>query len=115
MNTNQYLLTIEAENDRDSDSQARALADKVRELKGVESSDRKKSNENTMDLGAIISVIATSGASLALAQGLADWLRMRRTTNLTIERNLSTNSIKVIVERIDPETAKQIVELVRSA
>lgn len=115
MKTSQYIFTIETESERDADVQARALADNFREIEGVESSERKKQNENTMDLGTIISVLATSGATLALAQGIADWLRSRRNTSLTIERDVSANSIKVTVERIDPESAKQIIELIRNA
>ena len=115
MNTSQYIFTVEAESERAADVQARALADNFRELEGVESSERKKKNENTMDLGTIISVLATSGATLALAQGIADWLRLRRNTNLIVERDKSANSIKVTVEQIDPVSAKQIIELIRDA
>ena len=110
-----YSIFVEAKNEKDADVQTRSLADNFREISGVESSERKKMDENTMDLGTIVSIVATSGATLALAHGIADWLRSRRSTKLTIERDLSTNSIKSVVDQIDPETAKQIIELIRNA
>lgn len=115
MLTNQYFFTIEAENEQAADVRARTLTDNLREIKGIVSADRIKKNVNTMDLGAIIGVLATSGATLALAHGTADWLRSRRSTTLVIERDGSSDSIKATLNQIDPETAKQIIELIRSA
>ncbi|MFM0451675.1 hypothetical protein PQR21_14910 [Paraburkholderia nemoris] len=108
-----YLLNLEADSERASDTQARAFTDSLREIEGVEKAERLKENKNTMDLGTIITVLASSGATLALSQGIADWLRSRRSTKLTIERDASTDSIKATVEGIDPDTAQQIVELIR--
>lgn len=115
MKMDRYSIVVDAQNERDADVQARSLADSSREISGVESAERKKATDNTMDLGTIVSIVATSGATLALAQGIADWLRSRRSTKLIIERDVSTDSIKATVEKIDPETAKQIIELVLNA
>lgn len=112
---NHYFITLQAESDQAVDVGTRMLADDLREVKGVISADRIKRNDITMDLGAIIGVITTSGAALAFAQGVADWLRSRRSTTLVIERDFATNSIKVIVNQIDPEAAKRIIEIVRDA
>lgn len=109
-----YLFTLETESESVADAQTRALTDNLREIKGVQNAERSKINENTMDLGTVISVLATSGAALALAQGLADWLRSRRSTKLVIERDNSSGSIKLMIEQIDPETAKQITEMIRN-
>lgn len=114
MAMNQYFFTLDAESERTADIQARTLTDHLREITGVENAERMKRSENTMDLGTIISVVATSGATLALAQGIADWLRSRRSTKLVIERDPSTNSIKVTVDNIDPESSKQIIESIRT-
>jgi Effector Associated Constant Component 1 len=113
MTSNQYFLSVEEGSDRDADMQTRILADNLREIIGVQQADRIKRTEGTMDLGTIISVLATSGATIALAQGAADWLRQRRSGKLTIERDATTNSIKAIVENIDPDAAIRIVELIR--
>lgn len=110
-----YIIKIKSESERSSDVGTSVLADNLREIEGVVSADRVKKNDSTMDLGAIISVLATSGATLALAQGIADWLRSRRSTTLVIERDGATNSIKVTVSQIDPEAAKRIIETIRNA
>jgi len=113
LNKYDYLISVEADSENVSDTYARALTDSLREIEGVDRVERQKNDENTMDLGAIITVLASSGATLALSQGIADWLRLRRSTKLTIECGASSESIKATVENIDPNTAKQIVELIR--
>lgn len=110
-----YIIKIESESERSSDVGTSVLADNLREIVGVVSVDRFKKNDSTMDLGAIISVLATSGATVALAQGIADWLRSRRSTTLVIERDGATKSIKATVSQIDPEAAKRIIELILDA
>jgi hypothetical protein len=115
MLTDQYFITLESESEQAADVGAQTLADNLREIKGVLSADRIKENKNTMDLGAIIGVLATSGATLALAQGIADWLRLRRSTTLVIEKDGATNSIKATVNQIDPEAAKRIIEMIRNS
>ena len=109
-----YLLTVETESESVAGAQAGALADDLREIIGVEEAQRTKISTDTMDLGTVISVIATSGAALALAEGLADWLRSRRSTTIYIERDSPSGSIKMHVNQIDPESAKQIIESVRN-
>jgi len=68
-----------------------------------------------MDLGSVVTVIATSGAALAIAQGIADWLRRRRGTTLKIERDPHSGALKALVENIYPSTATGITEIVREA
>jgi len=67
-----------------------------------------------MDLGAIVTVIATSGATLAIARGIAAWLRARKQASITIERDDKTGSIKAVVAGIDPEAAVRIADVVRN-
>ncbi|MCG8295276.1 effector-associated constant component EACC1 [Pseudomonas entomophila] len=110
----QLFFTVEAESESIADAQARSLTDSLREIKGVEDAERKKRSKDTMDLGTVISVLATSGAALALAQGLADWLRLRRSVTVVVEQDDSAGRIKYLVEQIDPETAKQIIELIKN-
>lgn len=108
----EYTLIVQAPDERAATEEARRLADDLRERTGVLAADRRKADESTMDLGSIIAVLATSGATVAIAQGLADWLRRRRGTHLTIERTSGSGSIKLAVERIDPEAALRITELI---
>jgi hypothetical protein len=66
-----------------------------------------------MDLGTVVSVLATSGATLAIAQGLAAWLRTRRGVTVTIEKDAKAGSVKAAVTGLDPEAAVRIFEIVR--
>ena len=110
-----YEFTIKAENHAFAGSSAVALASSLREVDGVLEAVHGKAGEETMDLGAVISVLATSGATLAIARGLAAWLRGRRGVTVTIERDGKSGSLKAAVQGIDPEAAVRIVEIVREA
>jgi hypothetical protein len=63
-----------------------------------------------MDLGNIVEIVFTSGATIALAQGLAGWLKARRGAKVIVEKTQDAASIKTIVSGIDPATAERIVE-----
>jgi hypothetical protein len=73
-----YKFTVEAEDQAIAGSSATALGDRLREADGVTEVVRVKAEASTMDLGVIVSIIAGSGATLAIAEGLAAWLRARR-------------------------------------
>jgi hypothetical protein len=62
-------------------------------------------------LGAIYSVAATSGATLAIAQGLAASIRTHRGVTVTIERD-DRSGLKAAATGLDPEAAVRIVEIV---
>jgi hypothetical protein len=104
-----YEFTIKAENPAVAGSSAIALADTLREAEGVLEAVRGKADEHTMDLGVVVSVLATSGATLAIARGLAAWLTARRAVTVTVEKD----GLKAAVAGIDPEAAVRIVEIVR--
>jgi hypothetical protein len=108
-----YRFVVGAEEQALAGSGAIALADTLREADGVIEAVRSKANDQTMDLGTVVSVVATSGATLAIAQGLAAWLRARRGVTVTVEKDSASGSLKAAVTGIDPETATRIVEIVR--
>jgi hypothetical protein len=108
-----YLFVVDSGEDSAASDLARGLADDLREVPGVIASDRRKDDSSTMDLGSIVQVVATSGAALAIAQGIADWLRRRRGATIRIERDPSSGKIKALAENIDPATAVRITEIVR--
>jgi hypothetical protein len=66
-----YRFAVGAEDQAAAGRSAMALADMLQEATGVEKAIRSKLDEDTMDLGTIVSVLATSGATLAIAQGVA--------------------------------------------
>lgn len=66
---------------------------------------RKKTEPNTMDLGATITIIATSAAATAIASGLKIWLAKNQDARITISehgaviaRGLTSNDAVKIVD-----------------
>jgi hypothetical protein len=113
MDKAQYRFIVASPDQAGAGRGAEALADALREADGVLGAERTKADAGTMDLGAIVTVLATSGATLAIAQGIAGWLRARRQASITIERDGRTGSIKAKVEGIDATVALRITEIVR--
>ena len=113
MERQEYRFVVAAEDQAAAGRSAQALADALREAEGVLEAERHKADEATMDLGAIVTVLATSGATLAIAQGIAAWLRARKQASITIERDGKTGSVKAAVAGIDAEAAIRIAEIVR--
>lgn len=108
-----YTFDVQADDQGAAGRAAVALADVLREADGVLEAIRVKKNEDSMDLGAVVSVVATSGAALALAQGLAAWLRARRGVTVTVERDSKSGNLKAAVSGLDPDAAVRIVEIIR--
>ncbi len=108
-----YRFSVGADDQAAAGRSAMALADALREAKGVLEATRGKADDLTMDLGAIVYLVATSGATLEIARGLAAWLRARRGVTVTIERDGKSGSLKAAVTGLDPEAAVRIVEIVR--
>jgi hypothetical protein len=107
-----YQLVVESEDQRLAGKEARTLSDTLRELDGVLEAERRKNAESTMDLGVVVQIVISSGATLAIARGIADWIRRTRGTTLKIERKKGAESIKVAVQAINPEAATRITEIV---
>jgi Effector Associated Constant Component 1 len=110
-----YRFDVGAEDQAAAGRAATALADILREADGVVEAARTKADGDTMDLGTVVSVMASSGATLALAQGLAAWLRARRGVTVTVEKGGRSGSLKATVSGLDPAAAVRIVELVRNS
>jgi hypothetical protein len=108
-----YKIRIESDDSLPIQQGARSLVDGLREVPGVLGAERQKEDEKTMDLGTIVTVLATSGATLAIAQGVGDWIRRTRGVRLRIERDEKSGSIKAELDNIDPTTSVRIVEIIR--
>jgi hypothetical protein len=115
MNNGTYRISVEAPDALLATQGARILSDDLREVEGVLNADRVKGDQPTMDLGAIVTVLASSGATLAIARGVADWIRRTPQTRLVIDRDPQSGSIKAVVEKIDPDAALKIIETVLKA
>lgn len=107
-----YQIVVGAQDDQAAAQGARSLADDLRAARGVLEAGRTKGEQSTMDLGAIVTVIASSGATLAIARGVEKFLGRTRGTTLKIEKNSTTGSIKAEVHNINPEAAIRITEII---
>lgn len=110
MTANIYSFHIDDASIEDANRSANSLADILRAAAGVSRVDRKKSSADTMDVGTIISVVASSGATIAIAEGIAAWLRARRGVILTVDSVSGSESLKTSISGIDPVTAERIIE-----
>jgi hypothetical protein len=108
-----YRIHIAADDELSAQRATGNLADDLRELSGVLGVEREKKDASTMDLGAIVTIIATSSATLAIAQGIADWLRRTRGVHLTIERDEKSGSVKAAIANVDQATSLRILEIIR--
>ena len=106
---------VEAEDHAAAGRGATALADAIREADGVLEVDRSKIDSDTMDLGAVVSVVATSAAALAIARGIAAWLKARRGVTIKIERDDKSQCLKASVVGLDPDAAVRIFEMIRKS
>ena len=113
MERQEYRFVVAAADQATAGRGAQALADTLREAEGVLEADRRKTDPASMDLGAVVEIVANVGTTLTIAYQIVGWLRQRRGVTLTIERDKTTGSLKTAVEDIDRELAQQIVELVR--
>jgi hypothetical protein len=111
-----FLFYVNGEDDGDP---ARSLADDLREVRGVVSVDRRRDDPSAMNLGSTVQVIVESlqagSALLALAKGVADWLRSRRNTTISIEKSPKSGAVKAHVQNIDPATALRITEIIKGS
>jgi hypothetical protein len=110
-----YKIRVEAENSLAAQQATRSLSDDLRQMPSVLAIEQQKQDTSTMDLGTIVEVLATSGSTLAIARGVADWLRRTRGTRLVITKDLKSGSIKAQIENITPEVSERITELILRA
>jgi hypothetical protein len=114
MDKQRYRFLVAAEDQAAAGRASQALADMLGEIQQVLDVDRQKTDPATMDLGTIVTAIATSGATLAIAQGIAAWLRARKGASITIELDSGVGSVKAVVAGVDAEAAVRIAEIIRN-
>jgi hypothetical protein len=110
MSDTSYRFEVKAEGQDDAGRSTELLADRLGEIDKVREVRRTKADDQTMDLGTILTVIVSSGATLAIARGIAAWLRARRGVTVTIWRTTKDESLKVAVTGVDPEAGLRVVE-----
>jgi hypothetical protein len=86
--TDEYLIEVHAPSLKTAGALANSLQDSLKQV-GVPSS-REKADPNTMDLGTLVTVIISSGAATALAQGVSTWLQKNLGASVSIKKNGET-------------------------
>ena len=69
---------------------------------------RKRADPQSMDLGTIIGIVASSGAVLELTRALSVWLKQRSSASITIRENG-----EVIATGVTSRDAMKILEKIR--
>jgi hypothetical protein len=87
---------------------AQELQDVIRRSQKDLTVTRHKTDPNTQDIGTVLSIILTSGATLALAQGISDWIRLRKSSLIMRENG------EVIATGITGEQTVRLVELLKA-
>jgi Effector Associated Constant Component 1 len=86
------------------------LADRLIEIDSVTNVERVKGDSSTMDIGDIIRVVVESGAALALAKGLADWLRARSGAIVVFGRS-GKGEPTATIRGVDGATAERMLDM----
>ncbi len=112
----EFTFHMDDEDAANAGQAALSLSDALREIEGVSRSERRKSDPSSMDLGTIVVALASSGAAVAIAQGLAAWLSARRNSSVIIEMTGSSaktsENFRIAVTNIDPKIASKITEII---
>jgi hypothetical protein len=106
----EFELTVSAGTTAQSNVYVQELATKIRKATPSVSVSRHKIDGSTMDLGATLAVILSSGAALAVAKGIADWLRKRQTASVIITKS-GHEIVKVDAKNISDFTVERLAEL----
>jgi hypothetical protein len=102
-----FEIEVEGVSRSAAGAQARALSDAIVGIGGVVEARRARTDDTAMDIGSIIQVIATSGATMAIAEGIAAWLQARRGVSLRIK----SDKLEAEVHGVDPHTASRILQV----
>lgn len=107
MTQRSFTVSFDGATLADANQYAQELEHIARKLDDEVQVRREKPSPTTMDLGSVLTIVISSGAALALARGLADWMRLRRTAKITIRNQhgeiiaagLSSSDAALLAER----------------
>jgi hypothetical protein len=103
-----YTIRFDEGSLRDQNISAAELGKTLKSINGVTDVIQQRERADTMDYGAALGVVLGTGAAVALANGIADWLRGHRRAKITIVNE----SGKVILENVTGSEANKILEVI---
>lgn len=86
MNQNTYLITFEGLSAETANKYAAELGEILADTSRDVRVERKREDPDAQDLGGTLVLILGTGAAIALAKGLADWLRKRNDATVTVTK-----------------------------
>jgi hypothetical protein len=108
MEEQKYLITFEdisvAEANRYASELRNALLDATTDIEVYQT----RSDDRTQDFGATLVLILGTPAVLAVAKALGDWLKLRNSAKITIDKDG-----QVIAENLTSKDALKLAELLR--
>jgi hypothetical protein len=100
-------LTVEKVADADRDALTGELQSEVESVSPGVAVSRLSDGRRTLDAGTIIQIVLNAGALVAIAKGIADWLRMHQGAEIKIECRDGT---KVEAKTVTSATALSVIE-----
>jgi len=114
MSESKYIIKFEGGDLAQANSYAAELRDALLEAAADKQADIdvsvSKGDATTMDFGATLIIILGTPAVVAVAKGVADWLKKRNTASITIEtsdgklvaKNISARDAAILAEKFKP-------------
>jgi hypothetical protein len=93
---------------RQANANAQSLRDAIRDEAPHAQVEQRRDDQESQDFGATLAIVLAGPAVVAIAKGIADWLR--RHHGVTIE--ITTPDKKVIAQNV---TARNVVEIINAA
>ena len=108
--SDEIRLVVEDEDDAAANAATADLVELLRLTDGIEEVTRVKEDEEALDLGVTIVALASSGAAVAIARGIAVWLAERRKAKVTVITRRGSKMTQVIAEGLSSEDALRITQ-----
>jgi len=106
-----FLVNFEGDSARDASILAAELKRFLQNSSESIHVEQRREDPHTMDLGATLTIILSSGAVVAFAEGLASWLRQRSKASIEIRKQTKVDgSVKteVVAKGVTHRTVQQL-------
>jgi hypothetical protein len=102
-----FSISLSGLSDREKEKAAADLMRALRDSDPTASVDRRPENDRSQDFGATLVLILGSGASIAIARGIANWMGRWKNASITVD----DGTRKVKLENVSSGDAVRVAEL----
>ncbi|HEY1631619.1 MAG TPA: hypothetical protein VGF56_09895 [Rhizomicrobium sp.] len=110
MSKDTYQVTVQGPSDLAASQSARDLAAALQEVREVVDVSTTRADTSTMDAGAIITIVAASHTTVAIAHSIYEWMSKDRKATIILDADHSGGKLKAALYNIDPAVAQRILE-----